>query len=67
MVGLAFIRLGQLVSVYASHAKFLGVRHIVQDESDPDFILQKDFLAAVKKLESLDCLVICPSHYKKHF
>ena len=35
---------------YAAQEQFVGVRHIVQDEKDPEFIIQKKFIEGVKQL-----------------
>jgi len=35
---------------FASHPKLTGVRHVVHDEPDDDFILRKDFNAGIKQL-----------------
>jgi L-fuconolactonase len=35
---------------YACHSKFRGVRHVVQDEADPDFMLGKDFQRGIDRL-----------------
>ena len=39
----------QLVQ-FASHSKFAGVRHVVQDEPDSDFMLSPEFVRGVGKL-----------------
>jgi L-fuconolactonase len=36
----------------AAHPKFVGVRHVVQDEPDPDFMLGKDFQRGIAKLHA---------------
>lgn len=35
---------------FAAHPKFLGVRHVVQDEPDDRFLLQPDFIRGMKLL-----------------
>ncbi|MFO0922428.1 MAG: amidohydrolase family protein [Pirellulales bacterium] len=40
----------QLAS-FASHSKFVGVRHVVQDEPDDRFVLQERFIKGISKLE----------------
>jgi len=35
----------------APHPKFVGVRHVVQDEPDDNFMLQPDFLRGISKLK----------------
>lgn len=36
---------------FASHPKFVGVRHVVQDEPDDDFMVRSDFLRGISKLK----------------
>jgi L-fuconolactonase len=36
---------------FASHPKFVGVRHVVQDEPDDDFMVRPDFLRGISKLK----------------
>jgi L-fuconolactonase len=36
------------------HPKFVGVRHVVQDEPDDDFLLREDVLRGLKALEAHD-------------
>jgi L-fuconolactonase len=36
---------------FSGHPKFVGVRHVVQDEPDERFILQPDFLRGIGKLK----------------
>jgi len=43
--------LDEQLAQYASHPNFVGVRHIVQDEPDINFLIQPDFVAGVKKLQ----------------
>lgn len=38
----------------AAHPKFVGVRHVVQDEPDDEFMLREDFLRGIGKLRSFD-------------
>ena len=39
---------------FASHSKFVGVRHIVQSEPDERFLMQADFLRGIAALEEFD-------------
>lgn len=39
---------------FASHPKFVGVRHVVQDEPDDDFMLRPDFLRGISKLKQFN-------------
>ena len=36
---------------FRDHAKFVGIRHVVQDEPDDDFIIQPDVIRGLKVLE----------------
>ncbi len=38
----------------ASHSKFVGVRHVLQDESDDDFCLGLEFQAGISQLRQFD-------------
>lgn len=38
----------------AAHPKFVGVRHVVQDEPESQFMLQPDFLRGISKLKQFD-------------
>ena len=39
---------------FASHPKFVGVRHVVQDEPDDRFMLQPDFLRGISQLKQFN-------------
>jgi L-fuconolactonase len=39
---------------FASHPKFVGVRHVVQDEPDDDFMVRPDFLRGISKLKQFN-------------
>jgi len=39
---------------FARHSKFVGVRHVVQDEPDPEFMLRPDFLRGVRLLKEFE-------------
>ncbi|MEN7550576.1 amidohydrolase family protein [Rapidithrix thailandica] len=52
---------------YTQHPKFKGIRHIVQDEPDDQFLLRKDFLRGIEKLKNFDLtydILIFPKHLK---
>jgi len=36
---------------FADHPRFVGVRHVVQDEPDDDFMLRSEFVRGISKLE----------------
>jgi len=37
---------------FAAHPKFVGVRHVVQDEPDDEFMVRPDFLRGIAKLKA---------------
>lgn len=39
------------LEIFSDKAKLVGLRHVIQDEPDPEFMLQKDFLAGISKLK----------------
>jgi L-fuconolactonase len=50
---------------FTTHAKFRGVRHVVQDEPDDQFMLRDDFLRGIATLAEFDLtydLLIYPRH-----
>ena len=51
----------------AAHAKFVGVRHMVQDEPDDEFILRAEFLNGIAQLRGFDLtydLLLYPRHLR---
>lgn len=44
-------RVEEQLAQFASHPKFVGVRHVVQDEPDDDFMVRPDFLRGISKLK----------------
>lgn len=53
------------IETYSSYEKFVGVRHIVQDEPDDDFMLREDFQNGIAQLSGFGLtydLVIFPRH-----
>ena len=68
VVGWVDLRSGELESQlekFASHPKLVGVRHVIHDEPDDDFMLQEDFLRGVEKLSSYGLtydLLLFPKH-----
>jgi L-fuconolactonase len=57
--------LKQQLEKYTQHTKFVGVRHVLQDEPDDDFMLGKDFLSGIKLLKEFDLtydILIFPKH-----
>ena len=45
---------GDQLRTLATHPKFVGVRHVVQDEPDVNFMLQPDFVRGMKLLKDFD-------------
>ncbi|MGB0550437.1 MAG: amidohydrolase family protein [Limisphaerales bacterium] len=39
---------------FAPHPKFVGVRHVVQDEPDDQFMLRPEFIRGISKLKAFD-------------
>jgi L-fuconolactonase len=44
----------QQLSRFAAHPKFVGVRHVVQDEADDNFMLNFDFQRGISELRQFD-------------
>jgi L-fuconolactonase len=44
-------RVAEQLAEFAGHPKFVGVRHVVQDEPDDDWIVREDVLRGLKVLE----------------
>ena len=52
---------------FASHPKLVGVRHVIHDEADDDFILGSDFVRGIGQLSSHDLtydLLLFPKYLK---
>jgi L-fuconolactonase len=57
--------LGQQLEQFASHPKFVGVRHVVQDEPDDNFLLLPAFRRGIAQLQHFDLaydLLLFPKH-----
>lgn len=57
--------LDEMLSELAERKKFKGVRHVVQDESDDNFILGKEFGKGIARLREYDLtydILICERH-----
>jgi L-fuconolactonase len=55
------------LEIFAAHPKFVGVRHIVQDESDDEFMLRAEFLKGIAQLREFDLtydLLLYPRHLR---
>lgn len=50
-VDLCSEQLDDQLARFASHPKFVGVRHVIQDETDDRFILGDEFMRGIEKLE----------------
>lgn len=53
------------LKTYASHPKFVGVRHVVHDEPDDRFMLDDKFLQGIAELKAFDLtydLLLFPKH-----
>jgi L-fuconolactonase len=52
---------------FASHPKLVGVRHIVQDEPDDEFMLRAGFMSGISQLRQFDLsydLLLFPKHLR---
>lgn len=50
---------------FANHPKLVGVRHVVQDEPDDEFVLRPDFRRGIAQLQEFDLtydLLLFPKH-----
>lgn len=55
------------LNLFASYSKLVGVRHVIQDEPDEQFMLRNDFRAGISCLEVYDLtydLLLYPQHLK---
>ncbi len=53
------------IRIFAQHPKAVGVRHVIHDEEDIDFMLRPDFIRGVKILEKYNLaydILIFPKH-----
>ncbi|MCK4879736.1 MAG: amidohydrolase family protein [Bacteroidales bacterium] len=53
------------LEVFATHSKLVGVRHVIHDEPDDDFMLCPDFIKGIAQLERFDLvydLLLFPRH-----
>lgn len=56
---------GKLISDFANHPKAAGLRHVIHDEPDINFMLNKEFLRGVEMLNKFNLtydLLIFPDH-----
>ena len=50
---------------FTKHSKFIGVRHVIHDESDDNFMLRRDFMNGMHELSHYDLsfdILIFPKH-----
>jgi L-fuconolactonase len=55
------------LETFAAHPKFVGVRHIVQDEPDDEFVLRPEFMNSISQLNRFDLtydLLLYPKHLR---
>lgn len=53
-VDLKSSRVDEQLEKFGSHPKFVGVRHVAQDEPDDRFLVGKDFMRGVARLQQFD-------------
>jgi L-fuconolactonase len=66
-VDLCSADLPRQLETFATHPKFVGVRHIVQDEPDDEFILRSEFMNGITQLRRFDLtydLLLYPKHLR---
>ena len=66
-VDLRSARIGEQIDRYTADPKFVGVRHVVHDESDDEFVLRADFQHGVSLLEPAGLtydLLLFPRHIR---
>ena len=64
-VDLCSPELGKQLKEFAVHPKLVGVRHVIHDEADDDFMLHPDFIKGIAQLEEFDLvydLLLFPLH-----
>jgi L-fuconolactonase len=66
-VDLCSERVAEQLEQFCGHPKFCGVRHVVHDEPDDEFMLRKDFLRGLRQLETFGLtydLLLFPRHLR---
>jgi L-fuconolactonase len=66
-VDLCSTDLRKQLEIFSAHPKFVGVRHIVQDEPDDEFILRADFMNGISQLSQFSLtydLLLYPRHLR---
>jgi L-fuconolactonase len=59
------MNLDEQLEKFARHSKAVGVRHVIHDEPDDNYILRPDFIQGIKKLEQYGLtfdILIFPKH-----
>lgn len=62
------MELGKELEEFAVHPKLVGVRHVIHDEADDDFMLRPDFIKGIAQLEAFDLaydLLLFPRHLER--
>lgn len=60
--------LEQQLMKFAAHPKLVGVRHVIHDEADDDFMLGADFMKGIAQLEAYELcydLLLFPRHLSR--
>jgi len=59
---------GRALDRYAQHPKFRGMRHLIHEEPDPDWVIQEQVVEGLKQLEQRDLIfevvAVFPNHLK---
>jgi L-fuconolactonase len=61
-------KLDEQLEEFAAHPKLVGVRHVIHDEADDDYMLRPDFKAGIGRLEAFDLtydLLLFPKHLER--
>jgi len=67
-VGLRSPNLEKQLEEFATHPKLVGVRHVIHDEADENFMLRPDFVRGIGQLKSHNLtydLLLFPKHLKR--
>lgn len=60
--------LAQQLEEFAGHSKLVGVRHVIHDEPDDDFMLRPAFVKGIEQLKAFDLtfdLLLFPKHLER--
>ncbi len=67
-VDLCSEQLDEQLQMFSNHPKLVGVRHVIHDEPDDNFILREDFQGGIGKLQAFGLvydLLLFPKHLQK--